>query len=140
MGDATSEALGANPLASLLAVCPFDPASVVPVEFDFRQHMIDNKVKDQESGKSKDKGDQPNASSQGQEPGNSEDKGGQPKRLPHRLHLTAFSTSVGHRLTGLQVAQVKLFVERFPSEFREMSMQKVVLPCSMDGAQCAGHR
>ena len=54
--DATSEALGANPLASLLAVCPFDPASVVPMEFDFRQHMVDNLVKDQESGKSKDNG------------------------------------------------------------------------------------
>ena len=26
-----------------------------------------------------------------------------------------------------------MFVERFPSEFREMSMQKAVLPCSMDG-------
>ena len=68
--DATSEALGANPLASLLAVCRFDPASVVPMEFDFRHHMVDNKVKDQESGTSKDKGDQPNAS-----PGKSKDKG-----------------------------------------------------------------
>ena len=40
---------------------------------------------------------------------------------------------VGHRPTGLQAAQAKMFVERFPSEFREMSMQKAVLPCSMDG-------
>ena len=70
MGDAASAALGANPLASLLAVCPFDPASVVPMEFDFRQHLVDNKVKDQESGKGKDKGDQPNAS-----PGTSNDEG-----------------------------------------------------------------
>ena len=57
-----------------------------------------------------------------------------PMRLPHRLLLSGFSTSVGHRPTGLQAAQAKLFVERFPSEFREMSMQKVVLPCSMDGS------
>ena len=28
-----------------------------------------------------------------------------------------------------------MFVERFPSEFREMSMQKAVLPCSMDGSR-----
>ena len=35
-----------------------------------------DKDKDNESGKSKDKGDQPDASSQGQEPGNSEDNGG----------------------------------------------------------------
>ena len=42
--DATSEALGANPLACLFAVCPFDPTKVVPMEFDFRHHMIDNKV------------------------------------------------------------------------------------------------
>ena len=118
MGDAdtTSEALGANPLVCLVAVCPFDPTQVMPMEFDFRPHMIDNKVKDQESGKSKDagdqanaspgkskdngkesgnrkdKGDHPAASSQVQEPGKSEDKGVQPKRLPHRLNLTAFST------------------------------------------------
>ena len=28
-----------------------------------------------------------------------------------------------------------MFVECFPSEFREMSMQKAVLPCSMDGSR-----
>ena len=89
--DATSEAFGANPLVCIFAVCPFDPTKVVPMEFDFRQHMIDNKVKDQGSGKSKDaspgnskdgkskdKGDHPAASSQGQEPGKSEDKGVSP--------------------------------------------------------------
>ena len=136
MGDAASAALGANPLGSLLAVCPFDSASVVPKEFDFRPHMVDKTASSQgqESGKSKDKEGQPKASSRGQESGKSKDKGGQPQRLPHRLLLSAFSTSVGHRPTGLQVAQAKLFVERFPSEFREMSMQKVVLPCSMDGS------
>eukprot|EP00969_Alexandrium_andersonii_P082571 3639941-Alexandrium_andersonii.AAC.1 len=27
------------------------------------------------------------------------------------------------------IAQAKLFVDRFPAEFREASMQKVALPC-----------
>ena len=82
--DATSEALGANnPLACLFAVCPFDPAKVMPMEFDFRPHMIDNKVKDQESGKSKDAGDQANASpgkskETDKESGKRKDKGDHP--------------------------------------------------------------
>ena len=49
------------------------------------------------------------------------------------MRLTAFSTSVGHRPTGLQAAQAKLFVDRFKSDFKEMAMQKTVLPCSADG-------
>ena len=114
LGMATGGAapLGANPLSSLLAVCPFDAEACKPMEFDFRAHLADRKEK--ESGK--DKKDKPL------------------KRLPHRLLLSAFSSSVGHRPTGLQTAQAKMFVERFPSEFREMSMQKVVLPCNMDGS------
>ena len=85
--DATSEALGANnPLACLFAVCPFDPAKVMPMEFDFRPHMIDNKVKDQESGKSKDAGDQANASPgkskvKDKESGKQERPGGSPRCL-----------------------------------------------------------
>ena len=46
--------------------------------------------------------------------------------------LSAFSKKVGHRPTGLQRAQARLFVERFPTEFGEMSMQKIVLPCSKE--------
>ena len=34
-------------------------------------------------------------------------------RLPHRIALSAFSKSVGHRPMGIQVAQVRMCVERF---------------------------
>ena len=104
---------------SLLAVCPFDSAQCVPGDFDFRPHMVDKK-------ESKKDGSDAPAASQGHECK-------APKRLPHRLKMSVFSKSVGHRPTGLQVAQVKLFVERFPTEFREMSMQKIVLPCDLHG-------
>ena len=99
-------------LNNLLASCP-DPEKCKPREFDFRQHMVD---KEKQSAK---ESSRPAAG---------------PKRLPHRLLLSAFSSKVGHRPTGLQAAQAKMFVERFPSELREMSMQKVVLPCNMDSS------
>ena len=98
--------------ASLLEICPINPEECKPGEFDFRQHMVD---------KASEKASTRPATG--------------PKRLPHRLLLSAFSKTVGHRPTGLQAAQAKMFVERFPSEFREMSMQKAVLPCSMDGSR-----
>ena len=104
-------------LNSLLAMCP-DPEACKPGEFDFRQHMVD-------------KADKPEKQSAKE----SSRPAAGPKRLPHRLLLSAFSKTVGHRPTGLQAAQAKMFVERFPSEFREMSMQKAVLPCSMDGSR-----
>ena len=88
-------------LRSLLAICPFDPGTCTPKEFDFSRHNVHRPTKG-------------------------------PQKLPHRLLLSAFSTTVGHRPTGLQTAQAKMFVERFPTEFREISMQKVVLPCNMD--------
>ena len=91
--------------ASLLEICPINPEECKPGEFDFRQHMVDKADK-------------------------AEKQSAQPKKLPHRLLLSAFSKTVGHRPTGLQAAQAKMFVERFPSEFREMSMQKAALPCS----------
>ena len=56
-----------------------------------------------------------------------------PTPFPHRLPLSAFSGTVGRRPTGLQEKQAKLFVERFRTDFKEMSMQKTVLPCSLDG-------
>ena len=106
-----------NGWSCLLAICP-DPESCKPGEFDFRSHMVDKAEKsEKESAKA------------------STRHAAGPKRLPHRLLLSAFSKTVGHRPTGLQVAQAKMFVERFPSEFREMSMQKAVLPCSMDGSR-----
>ena len=106
------QASSVNLVKDLLAVCPFDITECVPQEFDFRAHMAEKA----------DKG--PKAAAK---------EGQLVKRLPHRLKLSAFSKSVGHRPTGLQVAQVRLFIDRFPTEFREMSMQKIVVPCNMDG-------
>ena len=48
--------------------------------------------------------------------------------LPRRLALSAFSNKVGWRPAGLNVAQVKLFVERLPQEFRLASMGRIILP------------
>jgi hypothetical protein len=48
--------------------------------------------------------------------------------LPRRLALAAFSNKVGWRPAGLNVGQVKLFVERFPQEFRLASMGRIILP------------
>ena len=107
---------GENVLKCLLAICP-DPETCKPGEFEFRPHMFD-------------KNDRPEKQSAQTSPRSAAGT----KRLPHRLLMSAFSTTVGHRPTGLQAAQAKMFVERFPSEFREMSMQKCVLPCSLDGS------
>ena len=48
--------------------------------------------------------------------------------LPRRLGLAAFSNKVGWRPAGLNVGQVKFFVERFPQEFRLASLGRVILP------------
>ena len=40
------------------------------------------------------------------------------KQLAKRLMLQAFSTTIGWRPSGLNVGQAKLFIDRFPSEFR----------------------
>ena len=50
--------------------------------------------------------------------------------LPRRIPLAAFSNKVGWRPAGLNVGQVKLFVERFPAEFRLASMGRIILPYS----------
>ena len=116
---------------NLLRACPFDPNDIKPELFDFAPHMVDKKekAKDKEDKKEKaqdkeDKKGESTPSSEGQQAR---------QRLPHRLKLTAFSRSVGHRPMGLQVAQVRLFTQRFPTDFREMSMQKMVLPCNVEG-------
>ena len=49
--------------------------------------------------------------------------------LAKRLTLNAFSSTVGWRPTGLDIGQARLFIERFPSEFRLGAMSKVVMPC-----------
>ena len=44
-------------------------------------------------------------------------------------NLGEFSNTVGWRLAGLNIGQARLFIERFPSEFRIGAMSKVVMPC-----------
>ena len=56
------------------------------------------------------------------------EKGG--TSLAKRLNLGAFSHTVGWRPTGLNLGQARLFIERFPSEFRLGAVSKVVMPCS----------
>ena len=51
------------------------------------------------------------------------------KKLAKGLSLIAFSTMIRWRPTGLNVGQARLFIERFPSEFRLGAIPKVVLPC-----------
>ena len=53
--------------------------------------------------------------------------------LPRRLALAAFSNKVGWRPAGLNVGQVKMFVERFPQEFRLASLGRIILP-HLEGA------
>ena len=48
--------------------------------------------------------------------------------LPKRLSLEALSIKIGWRPMGLQVAQCKLYTERFPTDFRLMSMARIILP------------
>ena len=93
-------------LRSLLALCP-DPEECQPGAFNFKNHME----------------------------GAPEDRkpGAGPQRLPQRLLLSAFSRNYGHRPTGMQVAQAQLLAKRFVTDFREMSMERTVLPCCMDG-------
>ena len=93
-------------LGSLLAMCP-DPEECRPGAFDFKDHVG----------------------------GGPEDRkpGAGPQRLPQRLLLSAFSANYGHRPTGKQPAQAQLFAKRFLTDFREMSMERTVLPCCMDG-------
>ena len=84
----------------------FDPDLIMPKDVDFAAW-----VPDEQSGKV------------------SKREGKGEKQLAKRLSLNAFSTSIGWRPTGLNVGQARLFIERFPSEFRLGAMAKIVLPC-----------
>ena len=98
------EPAGLNAAGS--AVTSFDPDSVLPKDMDFVAWVpkeLSHKVEKREK-----KGD---------------------FSLAKRLMLGAFSTSVGWRPTGLNLGQARLFIERFPSEFRLGAMSKVVMPC-----------
>ena len=128
--DRPGTAAGDSDVSALLASIP-DPEKCTPKEFDFRVHV---------PGRHMDKPEKPKKAESKKRGKPDEEEEGDPRpaagpqKLPHRLLLSAFSKTVGHRPTGLQPAQAKMFVERFPSEFREMSMQKVVLPCNMDNS------
>ena len=99
----------------LIGTGAFDPESVKPkADVDFSPHFTERR----KSKKAKKAEKEDEESSQ---------------RLPKRLLLSFFSNRVGHRPTGLQTAQVILFTERFPTEFREAAMQKIILPKSMEG-------
>ena len=107
---------GGDTLNCLLAEFP-DTDTCEPKEFDFRPHKAhsdSNPEKQPEKEKEKKENEEKR------------------QRLPHRLLLSAFSDKVGHRPTGLQKQQAKLFVERFPTEFIPMAMHQIVLPCSED--------
>ena len=106
---------------ALLNACPFRPEDIKPGEFDFQAHMPEGKKSKKDKDKSKKDKDKDKDKDKSSDP--SCDAG-----LPKRLGVSAFSTKVGHRAMGLQVAQVRLFIQRFPTEFRLMSLGCVVLP------------
>ena len=92
--------------AASYAVTSFDPDSVLPKDMDFVPWVP--KEMSHKAEKREKKGD---------------------TSLAKRLMLGAFSTSVGWRPTGLNLGQARLFIERFPSEFRLGAMSKAVMPC-----------
>ena len=104
---------------SLLTGCPFRPEDIKLGGFDFQAHLPEGKKKDKDTANKKDKD---TAKKKDDDP--SHDAG----PLPKIISISAFSRKVGHRSMGLQVAQVRLFIQRFPSEFRLMSMGRIVLP------------
>ena len=87
--DLVGMAPGENALDCLFTSCP-DPEACQPGEFDFRQHMVD-----------RDQADKPEKQSEKQSAKASHRLAAGPKKLPHRLLLSAFSKTVGHRPTGL---------------------------------------
>ena len=96
----------------------FDPDGVLPKMFDFSSYVSEKKS---EQIKAK-------RGAQGGAGGIAAPAPGDMGKLPRRILLPAFSTSVGWRPAGLNVGQVKTFVERFPTEFRMASLGKIVLP------------
>jgi hypothetical protein len=108
-------------MMELADACLVDPHTIKPADFDFAP-FVEAKKKDAKDVKKRD------AKEDKKKDSKKDEDSDKPAHLPRRLKLAAFSKQVGHRPTGLQTAQVKLFVERFPTEFREMSMARMVLP------------
>ena len=48
--------------------------------------------------------------------------------LPKRLLLDAWSTTYGHRLSGVQTGMVKLMISRFQTSFDPLAMDKLYCP------------
>ena len=112
---------------ALLNACPFRPEDIKPGDFDFQAHLPVGKKTKKEKAKGR-KGKRSREDSESEEHPSHDAGASNNTALPKRLCVSAFSKKVGHRAMGLQVSQVKLFIERFPTEFRMMALGKVVLP------------
>ena len=125
--------------AGFLSQRAFVPEQVQPKAFDFTPYQVRHKDKESKSAKGKrddesgsglqeggNKRKHNDSSKETKEP--KEAKESKEYKLPRRVTIHAFSKAVGHRPAGLQVAQTKLYVERFPTEFNIMSLGKCVLP------------
>ena len=130
----------AHAVQEFLSAHTFDPEEVQPGRMDFtdfipeeKKHHKGQKTKtDKEEGHKKkikkEKKDDVDDGMQGSEGTVAADPGPSP-RLPKRVLISAFSTKVGWRPTGVQSGQVKIFMERFPDNFSLLSMGRIVLPC-----------
>jgi hypothetical protein len=83
----------------LITQCPYDPEPVIVKSFDFSPHLPGNKKKPKKEKKEKKEIKDVQEDQDDIDP--NRDVG---SSLPKRLLLTAFSSQVGHRPMGLQVA------------------------------------
>ena len=122
--------------AKSLLLEAFDPEDIQPLPLDFSDFQTEarrkQKQRERETKANKDKKD--DKDDQGVDtdkagPAGDQAGGPQETKLPKRLILDAFSTTVGWRPTGCQFGQVKTFVQRFPKDFSLLAMGKIVLPC-----------
>ena len=86
--------------------CAFDPELVVPQAFNFGSKEKRSKEKRNSSETTTTTTD----------------------KLRKRIALAMFSKTIGWRPGGLQAGQCKLYVTRFPQEFRKSAMQRIILP------------
>ena len=109
---------------ALLKACPFQPEDIKPGEFDVQAHLPDGKKTKKEKEKNKRNKKLREDSGSDDRPSHDAGESKSPKHkvepscnagLPTRLCVSAFSKKVGHRAMGLQVSQVRLFIERFPT-------------------------
>lgn len=103
-------------LFAVLQAQGFQPEDVKPQLFDFKrkadEKATENKGVDSQEG----------------EPRPSGKASARPPSLPQRLQLHLFSRTVGWRPAGVHAGQTRLFVDRFPTEFRLAAVQRIVMP------------